>query len=73
MKNSIDFQENIADLLTDYADDPEIRTALIDALYRLEAVETLLDKPDLQAAQFMSFYRKALENLRLAVDACPEK
>lgn len=72
MKNSIDFQENIADLLTDYADDPQIRTALIDALYRLEAVEMLLDRPDQQSAPFMNFYRKALENLRSAVDLCPE-
>lgn len=72
MKNSIDFQENIADLLTDYADDPQIRTALIDLLYRLEAVETLINRPEQQDDTFMNFYRAALKNLRFAVDDCPE-
>lgn len=73
MGNSIDFQETIAELLTDYVDSPDARTAMLDALYRLEAVETLLDQPHQQDAAFMLFYRKALENLRMAVDACPEK
>lgn len=73
MENSIDFQDDLEELLTDYYIDPDAKTAMLDALYRLEAVEPLLDKPDQQAAPFMNFYRKALENLRMAVDACPEK
>lgn len=73
MENSIDFQDNLEELLTDYYIDPDAKTAMLDALYRLEAVETLLDQPHQQDAGFMLFYRKALENLRMAVDACAEK
>lgn len=72
MGKSINFQDNLEELLTDYYIDPDTKTAMLDALYRLEAVETLLDRPEEQDAGFMLFYRKALENLRVAVDLCPE-
>lgn len=72
MKESVDFQDNLEELLTDYYIDPDAKTAMLDALYRLEAVEPLLANPEQQTASFMNFYRKALENLRSAVDICPE-
>ena len=72
MEISVDFQDDLEELLTDYYIDPDAKTAMLDALYRLEAVEPLLDQPNQQGAPFMKFYRVALENLRTAVDLCPE-
>lgn len=72
MQKETHFQNIAQELLAQHEDGPQLRTALIDALYRLEQVETLLDRPEQQNQYFATRYREAVKLLRIAVDVCPE-
>lgn len=72
MQKETHFQNIAQELLAQHEEEPALRTALIDALYRLEQVETLLDRPEHQNQYFVSRYREAVKQLRVAVDVCPE-
>lgn len=72
MQKETHFQNIAQELLAQHEDEPQLRTALIDALYRLEQVETLLDRPEQQNQYFATRYREAVKQLRIAVDVCPE-